>query len=174
LAAMVQGMLTAEARTGHGPSVVISRINQALVNRGLDWRFVTLVYGALSADGKFVYCSAGHVAPLVLTNDGIRQLTSTGPILGVFSDAKFDEDTLLLNEGDMVIMFSDGITEAQDHQEELFGEGRLIARMEAHRDQPSGAIVKGILEAAQEFSVGKQQGDDMTVTATRYHRPKTG
>lgn len=84
LAAMLQGMITVEARAGQSPAATMSRVNRALVDRGLGSQFVTLVYGVLSSDGRFTYSNAGHNPPLLSSRAGIRRLTGRGPDLGGF------------------------------------------------------------------------------------------
>src|SRR5712692_11473150 len=127
LAAMVQGMFAVEATAGDGPAVTLSRINRRLAARRLEARFVTLVYGILSSDGRLVYSNAGHNPPTLVTRDGIRRLTAGGPILGVFVDAAFEEETLHLHHQDTLVMFTDGVTEARRADDEEFGEHRLMA-----------------------------------------------
>jgi sigma-B regulation protein RsbU (phosphoserine phosphatase) len=171
LAAMLQGMFASEARAGNSPSATLSRINQALADRGLEWRFATLVYGVLSPDGRFVYSNAGHNPPVLLGSHGIRRLAAGGPILGALKAATYQEEVLHLNRGDTVIMYSDGVTESQNDREEEFGEARLISCVTAHRNLPPAGMAKHILSAAQEFSQGRPQNDDITVTVTRYLQP---
>lgn len=170
LAAMLQGMFTSEARMGTCPSLTLARMNSALADRRLGWRFATVVYGVLSPDGRLVYSNAGHNAPIILERHGIRRLTTGGPILGALPDTTFQEETLYLTEGDSVIMFSDGVTEARNARDEEFGEQRLISFLSAHRDHPGAHMAKRILSAVQEFSQGRPQEDDMTVTATRFRK----
>lgn len=171
LAAMLQGMFTSEARAGNSPSATLSRINQALADRGLEWRFATLVYGVLSADGRFVYSNAGHNPPVLLGAGGIRRLDRGGPILGALKAATYEEQILQLNAGDTVIMYSDGVTEAQNDRDEEFGEARLISCVTDHANLPPAGLAKRVLSAAQEFSLGRHQNDDMTVTVARFLQP---
>ena len=85
LAAMLQGMFSMEADTGHAPSVTLARMNVALVRRGIEPRFSTLFYGVLSPEGVLRYANAGHLPPLLVRRSGrIERLSAGGPILGVF------------------------------------------------------------------------------------------
>jgi len=170
VAAMIQGMLAVEAETESGPAAMLARLNRSLARRGLEPRFATLVYGVLSPDGQFVYSNAGHNPPLILTRNGLRRLTTGGPILGVFDTSTFEEETLCLSEGDTVIVFSDGVTEARDAHDREFGEDGLISYATAHSSEPATDVLKGILECVQEFCQGTPQTDDITVTVTRYQK----
>ena len=171
VAAMLQGMLAVEVETESGPAAILARLNRSLARRGLEPRFATLVYGVLSPKGRFVYSNAGHNPPLMLTRDGLRRLTTGGPILGVFDEAKFEEETVCLSEGDTVVMFSDGVTEARDAHDREFGEDGLISYATTHSIEPAPDMLKGILGCVQEFCQGTPQTDDITVTVTRYHKP---
>jgi steroid delta-isomerase-like uncharacterized protein len=168
LAAMLQGMFVFEAQAGNSPAATLARMNRAVAERGLGWRLATLAYGILSPGGRFAYSNAGHNAPVMLRGTEVHRLTAGGPILGALADAKFPDDALPLRKRDTIIMFSDGITEARNDGDEEFGEERLIACAQAHLGEPSAEIARAILAAAREFSQGKQQSDDMTVTVTRF------
>ncbi len=170
LAAMLQGMITAEARGAESPSVLMSSLNRALVDRGLGSQFATLAYGVLFPDGRFSYCNAGHNAPLVASGGQIRRLTTGGPILGAFRDAAFEEETLALSEQDLVVMFSDGITEACNPQGEEFGEERLISAVSSYAALPGREFLAAILSNVSRFCHDAQQTDDITVTATRFSK----
>jgi steroid delta-isomerase-like uncharacterized protein len=170
LAAMLQGMITAEARAAESPSGLMNSLNRALVDRGLGSQFATLAYGVLFPDGRFSYCNAGHNAPLVASGGQIRRLTTGGPILGVFRDAAFEEETLALSEQDLVVMFSDGVTEACNPQGEEFGEERLISAVSSYGALPGREFLAAILGNVSRFCHDAQQTDDITVTATRFSK----
>jgi len=170
LAAMLQGMITAESRAAESPSGLMSSLNRALVDRGLGSQFATLAYGVLFPDGRFSYCNAGHNAPLVASGSQIRRLTTGGPILGAFRDAAFEEETLALSEQDLVVMFSDGVTEACNPEGEEFGEERLISAVSSYAALPGREFLAAILGNVSRFCHDAQQTDDITVTATRFSK----
>lgn len=170
LAAMLQGMITAESRAAESPSGLMSSLNRALVDRGLGSQFATLAYGVLFPDGRFSYCNAGHNAPLVASGSQIRRLTTGGPILGAFRDAAFEEETLALSEQDLVVMFSDGVTEACNPEGEEFGEERLISAVSSYAALPGREFLAAILGNVSRFCHDAQQTDDVTVTATRFSK----
>jgi ketosteroid isomerase-like protein len=174
LAAMLQGMLAAEAPAGDGPAVTLSRMNQRLAARRLESRFATLVYGVLSSDGRLIYSNAGHNPPALMTRDGIRRLTTGGPILGAFPDATFEQETLHVNARDTLVMFTDGVTEARGAGDEEFGEHRLIECLTTDADaaaSPPAVLLTRIFDAVREFCQHGDHGDqsdDITVTITRF------
>ena len=168
LAAMIQGMLAIELEREFRPAAVLAHLNQILVRRGLEPRFATLVVGRLSPDGKFVYSNAGHNPPLLLAGDGIRRLTMGGPVLGALTESTFEEGSLLLNQQDTVVLYSDGVTEARDSTGAEFGEERLISSASELVTHSASDVLQGILTAVQDFSGGATPADDMTVAVTRF------
>jgi predicted ester cyclase len=168
LAALLQGMFAIEATSGSGPAVILSRINRRLTARRLESRFATLVYGVLSSDGRLVYSNAGHNPPALVARDGIRRLTTGGPILGAFGDAVFEEETLSLDDRATLVMFTDGVTEARNPSDEEFGEHRLMTCLSAGASSPPGILLHRIFDAVREFGKQADQSDDITVTVTRF------
>jgi sigma-B regulation protein RsbU (phosphoserine phosphatase) len=168
LAAMLQGMFAVEAPAGGGPGVTLSRINQRLAARRLEPRFATLVYAVLSSDGRLVCSNAGHNPPVLLARDGVRRLTTGGPILGAFVDAAFEEETLHLHNRDTLVMFTDGVTEARSAGDEEFGESRLMACLSADAASPPVVLLNRIFTEVREFCQQADQSDDITVPVTRF------
>ena len=168
LAAMIQGMLTIELETEFRPSTVLAHLNQILVRRGLEPRFATLVLGRLSPDGKFVYSNAGHNPPLLLAREGIRRLTTGGPVLGALPESKFEQDGVSLNQQDTIVLFSDGVTEALDSAGMEFGEERLISCASELATYSASDVLQGILTTVQDFSRGTAPADDITVAVTTF------
>lgn len=168
LASMLQGMLMSEARTSSNPAIILERLNRFLLDRGLGHQFASLVYAVLSPSGELIYSNAGHNPPLALGRKGIARLTAGGPVLGIFSDAAFDEERVQLSQGDAVIMFTDGVTEACNRQDEELGEGRLIACVKHLHGHAPAEIAKSMLATVREFCQERQQSDDITVAVTRF------
>ena len=168
VAAMMQGMLAVEAETEASPSRILGRLNRRLIRRGIEPRFATMIYAVLSPAGEFVYSNAAHNAPIVLSQRGIRRLNAGGTILGSFPDPQFDEETVLLEKGDTVVLFSDGVTEAQDAENEEFGEDRLISCVRNSVGRPPAEILAGILQDVEAFCRGTAQADDITVAVVQF------
>ena len=169
LAAAVLGMFSAEATYQARPAPLITRLNHGLFRRSIESRFLTTFYGILSADGSFVYCNAGHNPPLLVSASGIRRLDRGGVVLGLFDDASFEEETVTLQKGDLIIAFSDGVTEAMNPDSEEFTDDRLLACASAHRGEPPQQVLDALLEDVQTFCAGATQSDDVTVVMVRYN-----
>jgi sigma-B regulation protein RsbU (phosphoserine phosphatase) len=169
LTAVLQGIFTAHAGSGLTPAGTLARVNDALLRRAIDSRFATVLHGRLSCDGRLTYCNAGHNPPLLFGLTGLRHsLEAGGLIVGIFKDATFEEETLQLEPGDTLVVFSDGVSEAHNPSGEEFGEDRLMACLEAHRNLPAPDLLECILEAVQEFRADAPQSDDVTVFVLRY------
>jgi sigma-B regulation protein RsbU (phosphoserine phosphatase) len=168
LAAMLQGMFAVEAATGCGPAMILTRLNQRMLERRLSPRFATLVYAELSPDGRLIYSNAGHNPPILLTHNGVRRLTAGGPILGVFADATYDEETFHLEDRDTLVMFTDGVIEARNAQDRELGEEGLLESLGSGAASPIPFLLSRILTSVREFSGQVEQGDDATVAITRF------
>ena len=92
--------------------MTLARVNQALIRRSVEARFATAFYGVLGPTGALTYCNAGHNPPLLLRANSVERLEQGGLILGLFEHATFEEATVQLQPGDLLITFSDGVTEA--------------------------------------------------------------
>ena len=169
LAAAVLGMFSAEATYQARPAPLITRLNHGLFRRAIESRFLTTFYGILSADGSFIYCNAGHNPPLLVSASGIRRLDRGGVVLGLFDHATFEEETVSLQKGDLIIAFSDGVTEAMNPDNEEFTDERLLACANAHRGQTPQQVLDALLQDVHAFCAGATQSDDVTVVMVRYN-----
>jgi sigma-B regulation protein RsbU (phosphoserine phosphatase) len=168
LSAMMQGIFAAQAATSDAPSKTITRVNLALYRRGIESRFVTLMYGVLDASGKMVYCNAGHNPPLVIGAGGVRRLECGGPIVGLFEAASYEEETVQLTAGDWLIVFSDGISEAMSASGEEYGEARIIDCVTASAKLDPPRLLEALFADVREFARGAAQSDDITAMVLRY------
>ena len=167
LSAVLQGMLSVLAQTSGGPSETLAHLNHSLMRRAIPGRFATATYGSVTPDGRFSYCNAGHNPPL-LVGRASRQLRTGGRVLGMFDDAALEEETLQLDPGDLVVAYTDGVTEALDKSGAEFGEDRLQSCVEAHADLAPAALVERILDDVRRFTTDAVQSDDVTVLVMRY------
>ena len=168
LSAMMQGIFAAQAAASDTPSQTIARVNLALYRRGIESRFVTLMYGALQPDGRLTYCNAGHNPPLVVGPAGVRRLEVGGPIVGLFEHATFEEETVVLQPGEWLIVFSDGVSEALSATGEEFGDARIISTVTAHGDTDPAGMLKAVFADVRAFTKGASQSDDITALVLRY------
>jgi len=168
LSAMMQGIFAAQAAASDPPSRTIARVNLALYRRGIESRFVTLMYGSLEADGRLTYCNAGHNPPLVVGKSGVRRLETGGPIVGLFESATFEEETVTLNQGDWLIVFSDGVSEALSVDGEEYGESRILKTVQSRGSVDPPELLQAIFADVRAFTKGAPQSDDITALVLRY------
>lgn len=168
LAAAVTGMFGAEAAHHPSSAPVVTRLNQNVFRRGIEARFLTAFYGVLGSDGSLTYSNAGHNAPVLVMKDGVRRLETGGMVLGLFQHAAFEEETLKLDPGDVVIVFSDGVSEAMNEAEEEYTDDRLLAAVEAHRGKAPQELLTGLLADVRRFCGRATPNDDVTMVVVRY------
>jgi serine phosphatase RsbU (regulator of sigma subunit)/pSer/pThr/pTyr-binding forkhead associated (FHA) protein len=168
LTAMIQGIFSAHVGTAASAAPLMALANEGLLRRSIQSRFATVVYGALAPDGRLTYCNAGHNPPVLLGRGGVRRLETGGLILGLFPQATYEQETLALESGDLLVMFSDGVTEALDAAGEEFGEERLLACIEANRQCQPAELLARLLASVRTFVAGAAQHDDVTALVLRY------
>ena len=164
LSSMVLGALSMEFRSRTQPQEVLNRVNRLLCEKSLSFQFVTLFLFLLRPDGVGQFISAGHnTAYLFRSATGkIEELASDAYFLGMFDFASYQSRTLHLDKGDILVVYSDGLTDAENPQGETFGEARLLEIIQ--RESPSGsrAVEQGLLKAIEDFTRGMPQTDDIT------------
>jgi sigma-B regulation protein RsbU (phosphoserine phosphatase) len=132
-------------------------------------RFATLFYGVLDQEEHtFRYANAGHNPPFLFTRTAEPMtLEAGGTVLGCFETAKYEEGEVHLQAGDVVLLYSDGISEAADESGHQFGERRLIDVVAADPDASAGKILAGVVDAAQTHAGAAALKDDMTVVVIK-------
>jgi len=172
LSSMVLGAFSMELRSGTQPQEVLDRINQLLCEKSLPFQFVTLFLFLLNEDGSGQFISAGHnPAYLFRTATGrIEKLLSEHHFLGMFDIASYQSRPLQLNPGDILVVYSDGLTDAQNKQDQMFGEERLLQIIREEGRLGSQAIKQKLLNAIEEFTEGTPQTDDITLVVVEKYR----
>lgn len=143
--------------------------NKLLYNSTDKCNFVTLFYGVLDfRRHRLQYASAGHNPPLLFSPHRAPQpLTCRGLVLGIQDEVVYTEDAMALSPGDLLLIYSDGITEAMNALQEEFGEDRLIETVMKHREEPARELIEKIMLAVKQHAGSTPQSDDMTLTALR-------
>jgi serine phosphatase RsbU (regulator of sigma subunit) len=151
------------------PGRRIAVANNLMCRSTADDRFVTLFYGVLdSATHELVYCSAGHEQPFLVSADGaMRRLEMGGLALGVFENMTYEQETVALKPGDVVVVFSDGVPDATNAADEEFTAKRLEAVLAENRDKPAAALVDAIIDAVNAHAGNAPQFDDLTVVVVK-------
>ncbi len=165
LMASLQGLLRSLA-PGCGASIdrLLVETNRRLFGTIPSNKYATLFYGVYSETGRsLVYANAGHNPPIVLRAEGeIERLTSGGPVLGLFGEVLFTTGVLHLGQGDRLLLYTDGVTEALSESGEEFGEDRLVAAARGS-DGNATAIRDAVLSAHASFMNGTPRADDLTL-----------
>ncbi len=153
------------------PQIVMSITNHRILTDTQVGMFVTVFYGVLDpATGVFTYCNAGHNPAYMLKRNNtpaIQRLGKTGMALGVSEDVIWKQRTLHFDPGDTLILYTDGITEAQNETEQFFGKQRLTRLVRANAEKSPQKIQAAILEAVHEFAGDRLQFDDVTLMVVR-------
>src|SRR6266508_1717252 len=168
LAAAVLGMFSAEATYQASAAPLMTRLNHGLFRRAIEARFLTSFYGMLGPDGKLTYCNAGHNAPLLVTASGIRRLETSGVVLGLFEHATFEQETVQLQPGDLIVVFSDGVSEAMNEEGEEYTDERLIACVSKHVGEAPQQVLDALFADVKVFCGDATQSDDVTAVLVRY------
>ncbi len=164
LSSMVLGALSMEFRSGTQPCDVLNRVNRLLCEKSLDFQFATLFLFVMNPDGNGQFIGAGHNPACLFraANGAIEELASDAFFLGIFEGASYPSRPLHLDKGDMLVVYSDGLTEAENQREEVFGEERLRAIISQWAPSGSDVIERKLLEAVADFTLGMPQTDDIT------------
>jgi sigma-B regulation protein RsbU (phosphoserine phosphatase) len=171
LTAMIQGAFASQVTSAGSPAALMAHVNRTLIRRAIQSRYATVFYGILAPDGRLTYSNAGHNPPVLIGRNGVRRLDRGGLILGHFPHAAYEEETLELADGDTLVVFSDGVTEALNAAGDEFGEERLLPCLDAHRESPPKDLLESILADVRTFAASAAQHDDVTVLVLRYRKP---
>jgi len=165
LSSLVQGALMVEARSGAPIEELARKVNLCLCERSSSNRFVTLFLFSVDKNGQGHYLSAGHNPTYVyrVSTGQIEELPAHDLILGAFTFATYSAHPLELNQGDVLVIYSDGITEAMNPRDDMFGDERLKDLIRENAGQGCKTLERTILTAIQQFTEGRDQTDDMTM-----------
>ena len=169
---VTQMLLKNTAKNFMSPARCLSDVNELLAENNDACVFVTVFYGLLDLrDGTFRYCNGGHNPPRLMRSDaGIEELPTTGNVvLGVFPGHDYVDTEVRLAPGDSLFLYTDGITEAQNAQNEEFGEERLDAALASLKQAGTHDVTNGVVEAVHRFVDGAPQSDDITCITLHFN-----
>ncbi len=155
-------------QTGFGPAM-LERLSRHISESSAANKFITMLLAELTPEtGVLHYMNAGHNPGILLRRDGTaEELTPGGVPLGLIPGARYQSRAVTLGPGDLVCLYSDGITEAASPEDEEYGMERLIDLLRAERERTLGGLIEAIIQAVGDFSQGLPQGDDQTVVLLR-------
>lgn len=149
-------------------SRAVRDINGHLYAQTAADKYATLFYCEFESETRrLTYCNAGHNPPLWVSKRGIERLTVGGMAAGLFDEREYEQESVRLEAGDLVVLYTDGVVEAESPSGEMFGEDRLIALFRDDTYLPAEDIQKLILDAVSEWAGGGDQRDDITVVVLK-------
>jgi serine phosphatase RsbU (regulator of sigma subunit) len=165
----LQARLHTLAEYRHTPARLMTRLNRGF---GVmpDNRFITMIFALLNFEnGELVYCNAGHIPPMIARGDGtVERLSGGGHILGWLPDREFPQDTVRLAAGDVVMLCSDGVTEALDPDGDEFGEDRVASILRDNRTRTAEEIVENVVRGAIAWTGSQPLADDLSIVVARW------
>jgi phosphoserine phosphatase RsbU/P len=168
LTTMLQGALSGMT-LGTDPARVFNHVNRFLCDHAEVGRYATMFFGILDDAGKLEFINAGHPSPILIRKDTVEEAFTEGSFpVGLVPEAEFTTSTLQLQPNDTMVLFSDGVTEAMDPEEELYGVPRLRGVLQGKPDMQLDEIQKAVLESVENFARGARQADDLTLLLVRY------
>ena len=170
--AISRTLLETAAMSGRGPAAVLYDVNIRLLDQNPLFLFVTLFYGILDLEtGVMTYSNGGHNPPYIVRARGaVEELKLTDDmILGVVEGISYSEKTARLKDGDALVLFTDGVTEAFNEKKKMFGERRLKDTIRKTQNLSTKEIVEKVKADVKEFAGGAEQSDDLTCLTLKFN-----
>jgi sigma-B regulation protein RsbU (phosphoserine phosphatase) len=145
----------------------VQRANHLFCASTLPSSFATVAFARLDPAGVVELCNAGHCPPLVVRRNRVEVIPPTGLAMGLFADAQFRTSTHRLDAGDLLVFYTDGLTETFDGTGNEYGSERLTAVLERHRDAPPRELTRACLRDVDAFAAGAPRRDDATIMVVR-------
>lgn len=163
--ASFRASLIAEIRNNYAIRSIMFKVNNLLFESTDPDIYVTAVYGVLDTKNRiFTFTNAGHNGPILRRANGqMEYLTEGGVILGMFENSKYEERPLVISPGDIMVFYTDGVTEAKNEMEEEFGTKRLKQVISDSHRQSAVRIQENIYKSVKDFTGGLEQEDDLTM-----------
>jgi sigma-B regulation protein RsbU (phosphoserine phosphatase) len=163
-AALVSGIMRSAAIQRLAPAKMLGQLNDALQERKLDSQYVTMLYAVWNDQDRCLQVSnSGAVQPIICRGGQSSVVRAEGFPLGMFPEVTYDEHRIETQPGDAIILVSDGILDAENAQDEMYGDERLASMLCSHRQLSAGEIAEAILADVSRFQDGKDRFDDETI-----------
>ena len=167
-AALVSGIMRSAANQQLSPGQMLEHLNDALQERKLESQYVTMLFALWNDENRTLQvANAGAVPPIFCRGGEVTTLQAEGFPLGMFADVKYEEFSVATQPGDAFVFVSDGITDAENAQGEMYGTDRLTGFLCSHRNLPSGEIADAIFADVARFQGSKDRFDDETILVLR-------
>ncbi len=147
---------------------LVSELNQQLHATTSPEKFATFCIALYDDEtGMLTYTNAGHLPPILIHNGSSTLLDINGTVVGAFPSSKYDESKVELHAGDLLVCYTDGITEPENEYGEMFGEGRLIELVSKNADRDDHRVIEVVMDAVRQWTGAPELSDDMTVLLAR-------
>ena len=169
LMANLQATLRGQTLTTSSPRTCLERSNQLLYQSTSPEKFATLFYAILDTQNHEIrYSNAGHENPYLRSgHSGVKRLKTGGIPLGMLPEFGFEEESVLLDEDSMLVIYSDGVTEAMNAAEDMFGDEGVAAVLDQHQQASPAEVINALVAAVKKHAAGYPQSDDITVVVVR-------
>ena len=166
--ASIRSALRAHAANGRDVDITVTAVNRHMHRDTLVGEFATLVYGVFSEDGKsLTYCNAGHDPPLLLRDGRFTTLTAGGMVIGILPEECFTRETVTLRQGDVLVIVTDGVTEALNFADEAYGRERLRESIRKHASLDAQQLAQQVQWDVRRFVGLAEQSDDITIVVIK-------
>jgi serine phosphatase RsbU (regulator of sigma subunit)/pSer/pThr/pTyr-binding forkhead associated (FHA) protein len=173
MASFLQGAFL-NAAAGGGIAEVLGRVNEFLADRADHGKYATVFYAMLDCQGNLSFANAGHCSPLLVRRSGeIESLQTTSMPVGLVPGAPFTVETRVLMPGDRLVLYTDGVTEAQNAAEDFYGKKRLKDAVAASSELDCTGMHDAIQESLKAFTQGAEQSDDITLVVAEFNAAGT-
>ncbi|HWD00107.1 MAG TPA: SpoIIE family protein phosphatase [Candidatus Sulfopaludibacter sp.] len=171
LASLLQGALIAATDHPEALRHRMEQLNRFLLGRTGGEKYATVFYSLLTLDGKLYYVNAAHCQPMIVRPGSVvEELETTGMPVGLVDGASFELAEYQLQDGDKVVIYSDGVSEAASSDGKFFGKKRLLEILNTHEHGSCGHIHDAIQLGVTKFAEDAPQSDDITVVVVEYHK----
>ena len=168
LMSSIRASLRAHAHSIYDLAEIIALVNRQMCRDTLISEFASLIYGVFSPDGgRLTYTNAGHPPALLLRSGALDSLHVDGMVIGVDPNQRFAQSLLDLESGDVITMYTDGVTEALDFEDRAYGESRLRDSIRRHADLPATQLAEQLLWDVRRFAGLADQSDDITIVVVK-------
>lgn len=168
LMASLQASVRGQSQNSGNVAELMTQVNGLVYDASAENRYATFFYAQFDpATRRLLYTNGGHNAPILLRGGEVLRLETGGPVVGLFRASRYEQEEIQLVPGDLLILYTDGISEAENPREEEWGEPALIETAAACRDLPPAEIIARIMSAADTFASGAPQHDDMTLVVAK-------
>ncbi len=170
--AVTKTLLKSQAGNDKSTASIITHVNNEIAKDNDNYMFITVFMAILNTNtGELVYSNAGHNPSFIIEakSKNIKKLSDLhGPVVGAMEDMTYKESKVNINKDDIILAYTDGITEAQNLKEELYSDARFIELLENRNYNSTKTLTKEIVDSVKEFENGAEQFDDITVLAVQY------